>query len=166
MTGRSTPSRYRAGLPPPKAGSATASDSRARPLALDIRIVANRPVEMDNNLGRLAATGDLRLAGTIDQPRVIGAIQLEQDGRLYFGDRVYYLERGTVRFPDSARIEPELDVHAYTRSGEYIINLGLTGRLNEVTTTFTSDPPLSRNDVIAVLLTGKTMAENRGVDIE
>ena len=45
------------------------------------------------------------------------------------------------------------------------MNLGLTGQPKELTTTFTSDPPLPRDDVIAVLLTGKTLAENPGVDL-
>ena len=132
---------------------------------LDVEIVTKRPVEMDNNLGRLAAAANLRLAGTVTQPRVLGSVELEQDGRIYFGDRTYYIERGTVRFLDSPKPTPELDIHASTRSGSYTVNLGLTGQLKELTTTFTSDPPLPRDDVIAVLLTGKTVAENPGVDL-
>jgi outer membrane protein assembly complex protein YaeT len=134
-------------------------------LELDLGIVTKRPVEMDNNLGRLAAVADLRVTGTVTQPRLIGKLDLERDGRIYFGDHTYYIERGAVRFLDAPTITPELDIHAYTRSGEYTVNLGLTGELKEVTTTFTSDPPLSRDDVIAVLVTGKTLSENRGVDV-
>ncbi len=137
----------------------------SNPVRLDIKIVTRRPVEMDNNLGRLSATADLRLGGSVAQPRLVGSMELEEDGRLYFGDRTYYIERGTVRFLDEPRITPELNIQAYTRTGDYTIKLGLTGQLDEVTTSFTSDPPLSRDDVIAVLLTGKTVAENRGVDL-
>ena len=137
----------------------------SRPLALDIQVSTKRPVEMDNNLGRLAGTADLRLGGNVQQPRIVGRLDLEPDGRLYFGDRTYYLERGTVHFLDAPLVTPELNIQAYTRTGDYTIRLGLTGELNEVSTTFTSDPPLSRDDVIAVLLTGKTVAENRGVDL-
>ena len=132
---------------------------------LDVAIVTKRPVEMDNNLGRLAAAANLRLAGTVTQPRVLGNVELEQDGRIYFGDRTYYIERGTVRFLDSPKPTPELDIHASTRAGGYTVNLGLTGQPKELTVTFTSDPPLPRDDVIAVLLTGKTLAENPGVDL-
>jgi outer membrane protein assembly complex protein YaeT len=134
-------------------------------LLLDLGIVTRRSVEMDNNLGRLAASADLHLTGTVTQPRLIGKLDLEHDGRIYFGDHTYYIERGTVRFLDAPTITPELDIHAYTRSGDYTVNLGLTGELKDVTTTFTSDPPLSRDDVIAVLVTGKTLSENRGVDV-
>ncbi|HTS66552.1 MAG TPA: translocation/assembly module TamB domain-containing protein [Candidatus Acidoferrales bacterium] len=137
----------------------------SNPVGLDLKITTKRPVEMNNNLGTISGTADLRLAGTLDQVRVLGKLTLEQDGKLYFGDRVYYIERGTVRFLDAAQVTPELDIHAYTRTNDYTINLGLTGVPSEITTTFTSDPPLSRDDVISVLLTGKTVADNRGVDV-
>ena len=109
---------------------------------LDVGIVTKRPVEMDNNLGRLAAVANLRLAGTVTQPRVLGKVEIERDGRIYFGDRTYYIERGTVRLLDSPKPTPELDIHASTRAGSYTVNLGLTGQPKEITVTFTSDPPL------------------------
>ena len=141
------------------------SKSSSKPVALDIAIVTKRPVEMDNNLGRLSAAADLRLAGDVNQVRLLGKLELEQDGKLYFGDRVYYITRGAINFLDAPKITPELNIQAWTRTGDYTIRLGLTGELDAITTTFTSDPPLSRDDVIAVLLTGKTVAENRGVDL-
>ncbi len=150
---------------PASAQSAAPSLSAQPPLELDVRVGTTRPVEMDNNLGRLTATADLRVTGSAARPRLSGAIRLEQDGKLYFGDRIYYIDRGTIRFRDSAAIQPDFDVHAYTRAGDYLVRLGLTGGLNDLTTTLTSDPPLSRNDVISVLLTGKTAAENRGLDV-
>ena len=137
----------------------------SHPVGLDIRIATRRPVEMDNNLGRISGSADLRLAGTVDKVRLLGSLGLEPDGRLYFGDRTYYLERGTVRFLDATEITPELDIRAYTRANYYTIYLGLQGKLDDITTTFTSDPPLSREDVISVLLTGRTVADNRGVDV-
>jgi outer membrane protein assembly complex protein YaeT len=146
-------------------GEKTVLDLTANPVALDLKLTTRRPVEMDNDLGRISATADLRMGGAIPQPRLTGTVRLQEDDRLYFGDRTYYIERGTVRFLDAPRVTPELDVQAYTRTGDYTIKLGLTGTPDELTTTFTSDPPLSRDDVIAVLLTGKTVAENRGVDM-
>jgi outer membrane protein assembly complex protein YaeT len=140
-------------------------ESGGRPVGLDIAISTRRPLEMSNNFGRISATADLRVAGTTQRPKLLGNLRLERDGKLYFGDRTYYIERGTVKFLDAVRITPEFDIHAYTRSSDYTIKLGLTGEIGEITTTFTSDPPLSRDDVIAVLLTGKTVAENKGVDL-
>ena len=140
-------------------------EPNASPVSLDIKIVTKRPVEMDNNLGRIAGTANLRLSGTVKKTGLQGALDLEQDGKIYFGDRIYYIDRGTIRFVDEYQVTPELNIRAYTRTSDYTIYLGITGQPDEITTTFTSDPPLSRDDVIAVLLTGKTVADNPGVDI-
>jgi outer membrane protein assembly complex protein YaeT len=134
-------------------------------VGLDVRILTKRPMEMNNNLGRISGTADLRLTGTLDRVGLRGSLRLEPDGRLYFGDRIYYVESGTVRFLDAPQITPELDIDAYTRASSYTIHLGLSGTPGDITSTFTSDPPLSREDAISVLLTGKTVAENRGVDV-
>jgi outer membrane protein assembly complex protein YaeT len=151
---------------PPKGMEDTGLKTQnAAPLDLDVRIVTKRPIEMSNNLGKVSGTADLRLAGTVDQIRLLGSLALEPDGRLYFGDRTYYVETGKVRFLDAPQITPELDILAYTRTNSYTIHLGLKGTLGDVTTTFTSDPPLPREDVISVLLTGRTVADNRGVDV-
>jgi outer membrane protein assembly complex protein YaeT len=158
-------SRSPKGLDDTEAAGLGSQTKTSHPLALDIGIVTRRPAEVDNNLGRISGSANLRLAGTTDQVRLLGSLTLEPDGRLYFGDRTYYIERGTVRFQDATAITPELDILAYTRTEYYTIHLGLTGPLNEITSTFTSDPPLSREDVISVLLTGKTVADNRGTDV-
>jgi outer membrane protein assembly complex protein YaeT len=158
-------SRSPEGLEDTKAETLRAQGAASHSVGLDIKIVTRQPVEMDNNLGRISGTADLRLAGTVDQVRLLGSLRLEPEGRLYFGDRTYYIERGTVRFLDAPKTTPELDIHAYTRTNYYTIHLGLTGVLSEITTTLTSDPPLSRDDVISVLLTGRTVADNKGVDV-
>lgn len=137
----------------------------SRAITLDIAVRTKRPIEMNNNLGRVAATADLRLAGSTAEPRLLGTLELEKGGRFYFGDRTYYVERGTVNFREAPKTTPDLNIRAYTRTRDYTIYLGLAGEPNAITTTFTSDPPLSRDDVIAVLLTGKTVADNRGVDL-
>lgn len=134
-------------------------------VGLHLKVITKRPVEMNNNLGRISGTGDLLVTGTLDHIRLLGSMELEQDGKIYFGDRIYYIERGTVRFLDAPKVTPDLNILTYTRTNAYTIRLGLTGTPGDITTTFTSDPPLSREDVISVLLTGKTVAENRGADV-
>ena len=81
-------------------------------VGLDVRVVTKRPLEMNNNLGRISGTADLRLTGTLDRVGLRGSLRLEPDGRLYFGDRIYYVESGTVRFLDEPQITPELDFDA------------------------------------------------------
>jgi outer membrane protein assembly complex protein YaeT len=149
----------------PKDSTKDISRTSSSPVVLDLQIVTKRPVEMDNNLGRLSAMANLHLSGPISDPQLTGNVELEPEGRIYFGDHTYYIERGNVRFLEGHQITPDFNIHAYTRAGDYTVYLGLTGKLGEIATSFTSDPPLSRDDVIAVLLTGKTMADNPGMDL-
>ena len=128
----------------------------------DLKIQTRQPVDVDNNLAKLSASADLRLSGSWQRPGLVGSIDLEQGGKLYFGDRVYYVERGVVTFANESRIDPVFDILATTKVGDYEIALQLSGTTKETKTTFTSDPPLSQNDVISVLLTGKTLAESGG----
>lgn len=134
-------------------------------IALDIAIVTAEPVEMDNNIGKLGVNGNLRVRGTVDNPVLGGEIRLEEGGRIYFGDRRYDVERGSVRLDTTNQSDPQISLVAATRVSNFDIRLHLSGSAKNLTTTFTSDPPLSKNDIISVLLTGRTVAENRGVDL-
>ena len=120
---------------------------------------------MDNNLARFYASADLKLRGTVQQPGLLGNVLLEPGGKLYFGDRSYLIEQGVVNFTDESRVDPVFDVFATTRVKDYEIGLRLTGTPKDSETTFTSDPPLSRDDIISVLLTGNTLAESGGSGI-
>lgn len=148
---------------PASSQAGTMPDSQS--IALDVALVTEQPVEIDNNIGKLAVSGKLRVRGTTDHPIVGGEIKLEEGGRLYFGDRRYDIERGSVRLDGSTNLDPQLSLVATTRVNRFEIRLSLSGTAKNVTTTFTSDPPLARNDIISVLLTGKTVAENQGVDL-
>jgi outer membrane protein assembly complex protein YaeT len=134
-------------------------------IALEVDVVTAQPVEMDNNIGKLAAGGTIRVRGTVNNPTLGGEIRLEEGGRLYFGDRRYDIERGSVRLDGSSALDPQISLVATTHVSRVEIRLHLSGTAKNLTTTFTSDPPMSKNDIISVLLTGRTVAENRGVDL-
>ena len=131
----------------------------------NIQLRTKQPIDVDNNLARFYASADLKLRGTVQQPGLLGNVLLEPGGKLYFGDRSYLIEQGVVNFTDESRVDPVFDVFATTRVKDYEIGLRLTGTPKDSETTFTSDPPLSRDDIISVLLTGKTLAESGGSGI-
>jgi outer membrane protein assembly complex protein YaeT len=131
----------------------------------NIQLRTQQPIDVDNNLARFYASADLKLVGSVRRPGLLGTTQLEPGGKLYFGDRTYLIEQGVVTFTNENRIDPVFDVFATTRVKDYEIGLRLTGTLKDSETTFTSDPPLSRDDIVSVLLTGKTLSESGGTGI-
>jgi translocation and assembly module TamB len=134
----------RRSLPEP---SGTTAGSGAR---LDLRVEAPGTLRIDNNLATLAARADLALSGTTDAPVVTGRAEIER-GRLYFQGRTYTIQRGSLDFVNPQRLDPLFDIEATTRIRSYQVTLRVSGTLERVTPTLTSDPPLSSLQILALL---------------
>jgi translocation and assembly module TamB len=117
---------------------------------LDLRLQAPGTLRIDNNLATLAARADLLLSGTTDAPVVTGRAEIER-GRLYFQGRTYTIQRGVLDFVNPQRLDPLFDIEAETRLRSYQVTLRVSGTLERVTPTLTSDPPLSSVQILALL---------------
>ena len=124
-------------------------------LHLDVRFLSAPELTVQTSLAKLSGGVDLRLRGTAARPVLLGRINIAE-GDLKIGGTKYHLERGDVTFINPVRIEPVLDVEATTRVRDYDITIGLHGTLERLTTTYRSDPPLSTDDIVALLAFGRT----------
>src|SRR6185369_16522709 len=82
-----------------------------------------------------------------------------EGGTYRFRDVTYRIVGGSVDFADLTRIDPLIDIEASTRVQSYEITLRITGRYSRPTFELTSDPPLPQRDVVWLLITGHTIAE-------
>ena len=139
----------------PPAGPAPAAPAASFPLRFDVKLSAPATIEMDNKLGRLTASADLRLRGTYDKPVLEGRAEVDR-GEVWFEGRRYVVSRGTVDFPNPSRIEPYFDVEAETRvrapGQTYQVTLRATGTAASFDWELSSDPPLPEVDILALLL--------------
>ncbi len=117
---------------------------------LDIRVQAPGTLRVDNNLARLTARADLRIQGTTRMPILTGRAEIER-GQLYFQGETYLIQRGTFDFVNPRRLDPLFDIEAETRIRTYRVTLRLSGTLDRVTPTLSSDPPLSSLQILALL---------------
>jgi hypothetical protein len=117
---------------------------------LDLRVRAPGTVRIDNNLATLAASADLAIQGTTRAPVVTGRAEIER-GRLFFQGRTYVIQRGALDFVNPQRLDPLFDIEAETRIRSYRVTLRVSGTLERVTPTLTSDPPLSSLQILALL---------------
>ena len=114
-----------------------------------------------------AIRADLRFRGTLQRPGLTGRLTLEEGGSIYLGGRNYLTERASATFTNERRIEPVLDVLARTKAGGREITLEARGVVgNKLETHFTSDDGLSEPDVLALLVTGRTLRETRGAEVD
>jgi autotransporter translocation and assembly factor TamB len=142
------------------ASPAPAAPSVSFPLRFDVKLSAPSTIEMDNKLGRLTASADLRLRGTYDKPVLEGRAEVDR-GEVWFGGRRYVVSRGAVDFPNPSKIEPYFDVEAETRvrapGQTYQVTLRATGTTVKFDFSLSSDPPLPEVDILALLL-GDTLS--------
>jgi hypothetical protein len=134
----------RRALPSPPASSL---EEGAR---LDLRVRVPGTLRIDNNLATLTARAELTVQGTTHAPIVIGRAEIER-GRIYFQGRTYVVQRGVLDFVNPRKFDPLFDIEAETRIRSYAVTLRVTGTLERVTPTLTSDPPLSSLQILALL---------------
>jgi translocation-and-assembly-module (TAM) inner membrane subunit TamB-like protein len=124
------------------------------PLRFDLKIEAPSALRIDSPTARLVSSADLTLRGTYDKPSLMGRADIERGEILLEGNR-YLVTRGSIEFTNPARIDPFFDVEAETRArapGQtYRVTFRASGTRERFAWDFSSDPPLSTVDILALL---------------
>ena len=122
---------------------------------LDINAIADRTIRITNNLADATAKGEFRIVGDTRRVIVLGTFDVYEGTSSYSGNK-YDLKRATVDFQDPRRINPRLDVRAETKKGNVTVTVSVTGTFEKSEVDFISDPPLGKNDIVALLSLGVT----------
>jgi translocation and assembly module TamB len=128
------------------------SDFRVR---LDINAVADRTIRLKNNLVDAWASGEFKIAGDTSKVIILGSFDVYEGYVEFYGTR-YDLKRVLVDFQDPRRINPRLDARAETKKGNYYVTVTVSGSFEKPEVDFSSDPPLSRTDIVSLLSFGVT----------
>lgn len=124
------------------------------PLRFDLKIDAPSALRIDSPSARLVSSADLTLRGTYDRPSLIGRADIERGELLLEGNR-YLVTRGAIEFTNPIRIDPFFDIEAETRArapGQtYRVTFRASGTRDRFAWDFSSDPPLSTVDILAML---------------
>jgi translocation and assembly module TamB len=132
------------------------SSSLLHNMVLDIAVRTSSTTSIQASLAQnLQVTSDLRIRGHASQPGITGTIQMNQ-GQLAFFGSTYQLSSGTISFFNPNRIEPLLDITLKTEAKGVTVVLSVTGPMDNMKLTYTSDPPLQFEEIVALLASGKT----------
>lgn len=101
----------------------------------------------------LQADANLHVQGTASQPGMLGRVDITE-GQLYFFSTNYTVNTGTIFFYNPIRVDPILDLSLETQTKGVDVVLHVTGPVDNMKLTYTSDPPLPFNEIIALLATG------------
>jgi translocation and assembly module TamB len=98
------------------------------------------------------------VTGTAANPVITGRTDLNA-GELFYRNVRYQLQRGIIVFQDPNETKPVLNVSVSTTIQQYNLTLNLRGPFDALTTSYSSDPPLSSADIINLIARGKTSSE-------
>ncbi|MGD0435428.1 MAG: translocation/assembly module TamB domain-containing protein [Bryobacteraceae bacterium] len=125
-------------------------------IQFDVRIVSAPSLQLETSLTRnIQADVNLRVRGTPDRPVILGDVTVSSGEIEFFGNK-YSINRGEVNFYNPARIEPVIDMDLETRVRGIAVNIRFAGSLNKMNFSYSSDPPLQANEIIALLAVGRT----------
>jgi outer membrane protein assembly complex protein YaeT len=132
----------------------------------NINVDTSSPIVVDNNLAKAEIETDLRLVGTPYEPGLLGEIRLLEGSEVRLNERRYEAEPSVITFVDERRIFPSFDLHLNTTVSNYNVTIMVTGTPGDTETTLTSDPSLPEPDIMAMLVTGRTLDQMRGEEYE
>jgi hypothetical protein len=124
-------------------------------LTLNLRFHSNGDALMDNSMGRLSGRFDLSVSGSLEDPIILGDIEVER-GRINFQDQNFRVLGGRVSFFDPVSMDPYVDLRAEAFVKDYRITMNLSGLASRMRPEFTSSPPLPSEDVLALLALGES----------
>ncbi len=129
-------------------------------IRLDIRVNSAPQLDINNSYAKLAGDINLNIRGTAADPSVLGHIGITE-GEATFAGTHYSLQHGDIYFSNPVRIEPTIDIEATAHVEDYNVLIGLHGTPDKLVPTFRSEPPLTEQDIFALLSVGKTQEEQQ-----
>jgi outer membrane protein assembly complex protein YaeT len=132
-------------------------------VSLGLHLVSNGTLAVRNNIADITGGGDIEVTGTLANPSVVGLVTLDEGGHVRFQNIDYQVVRGTINFQNPFRIDPYFDISLEARvsggiseveSGPIDVALNITGTLDRITPTISSDPPASDITLFSLLGAG------------
>src|SRR5207253_1772488 len=132
-------------------------------VSLGLHLVSDDTLAVRNNIADFTGSGDIEVTGTLANPSVVGLVTLDEGGRVRFQNIDYHVVRGSINFQNPFRIDPYFDISLEARisggiseveSGPVDVALNITGTLDRIAPTISSDPPASDITLFSLLGAG------------
>ncbi|HMC23189.1 MAG TPA: translocation/assembly module TamB domain-containing protein, partial [Thermoanaerobaculia bacterium] len=129
-------------------------------VSLRVHLTAPGTLAVRNNIADVTGSGNVDVTGTLANPVVLGEVTLDEGGKVRFQNIDYQVVRGTINFQNPFRIDPFFDVTLEARvsggiseieSGPIDVTVNVTGTIDRMTPTITSDPPASDITLFSLL---------------
>jgi hypothetical protein len=134
----------------------------AYPIGFDLKLMTETPIRTKVGSFNTAARVDLSIVSApqkdfFGSPIVTGSIDLEK-GSLSILNKKLAIQYGKLQFLHNNLQDPLIDLMARSRIGKYVVSLQATGSLQKPTILLESNPGLSEEQIIGLLLTGSELS--------
>jgi translocation and assembly module TamB len=86
---------------------------------------------------------------------MLGRVTFNEGQLVFFGSH-YTVNTGTIGFFNPVRIEPVLELNLETQAKGVDVTLRVNGPIDNLTLSYTSDPPLQFQEIVSLLAVGTT----------
>lgn len=129
-------------------------------LLLDVQANFSKGIAVKNSILEGIVTGYMNVKGTPENPLLLGRVDIQQGSRLIFKDKPFDVQNGVISFNGDHVINPTIYINSNARISDYDINLIVQGKAKSLDIRPTSQPYLSREDIISLLAIGYTASKN------
>jgi hypothetical protein len=119
----------------------------------DLQLITYNPIKVNTVFLDAEARMDMHIQGKVLEPTLDGFVSLSS-GRLIFPYRPLNITKAVVRLSPSALTDPLIEIVAKNRVKKYMISLQVAGSLQNHQIVLSSTPPLSNEQILALLLVG------------
>jgi translocation and assembly module TamB len=125
-------------------------------MKLDVRVQTTSATLVQSALAEnFQVNTDITARGTMSRPSVLGRVDINRGELVFFGSK-YTVQSGSIGFYNPVRIEPMLDLSLNTQAKGVNLTLRVTGPVDNMKLSYTSDPPLRFEEIVGLLATGTT----------
>ncbi|WP_419168918.1 translocation/assembly module TamB domain-containing protein [Halobacteriovorax sp.] len=125
---------------------------------LDIDLKIKETVRVRNRLADLLVAGDLSIKGQFNNPEMQGQLIIVPGvSKFKFRGNDFILSEGVVYFTRQENLDPiTLNLLANSTIGQYDIEMGITGSVEDISINLESNPYLTRDNIFSLLTLGVT----------
>ena len=128
-------------------------------MGVDVNIHAGKGVRLyDRTLYNMFIGGDVHFGGTLQNPTASGQFDVKS-GTFKYLSHVFNITKGNAHFVGGSYL-PNLQLEAETNVSNYNIMLGVKGTVDHMDLTLSSNPSLSRKQIISMLTFGRGADSN------
>lgn len=130
-------------------------------LRLELTVSTPNEISVVSRDFSIHADANVTMRGTAREPVVLGRVDLASGDLIFRGNR-YVIQSGTLDFVNPIRTVPTVNLTADTTIQQYDLHLHFQGPMDNLRTSYTSDPALPPADIINLLAFGTTTETSAG----